>query len=46
MSGNPWPLMIVAFVLTVVVLTTYTVWVLRRGRQLSRAVPPEQRRWL
>lgn len=24
---------------------SYTVWVLRRGRRLSRHVPPEERRW-
>ena len=23
----------------------YAVWVLRRGRALSRQVPPEERRW-
>jgi hypothetical protein len=23
----------------------YAVWVLRRGRSLSRQVPPEERRW-
>jgi len=23
----------------------YAVWLVRRGRQLSRQVPPDQRRW-
>lgn len=24
----------------------YAAWVLRRGRRLSRSVPPDQRRWM
>ena len=30
---------------TAAVLGAYAVWVLRRGRALSRRVPPEERRW-
>ncbi|HZA77355.1 MAG TPA: heme exporter protein CcmD [Acidimicrobiales bacterium] len=26
-------------------VSAYAVWVLRRGRALSRQVPPEERRW-
>jgi CcmD family protein len=28
------------------VLAVYVVWVLRRGRTLSKQVPPERRRWM
>jgi heme exporter protein CcmD len=30
----------------VVVLATYVMWVLRRGRNLSKQLPPEDRRWM
>lgn len=30
---------------TVGVIGGYAVWVVRRGRKLSRLVPPQDRRW-
>jgi heme exporter protein CcmD len=29
-----------------VVLVAYSVWIVLRGRAMSRRVPPEDRRWL
>ncbi len=30
---------------TAALIGAYAIWVLRRGRSLSRQVPPEERRW-
>jgi heme exporter protein CcmD len=40
-----WGYVIAGYVVTALVLATYAGWVIRRGRQLSRMVPPEERRW-
>lgn len=35
-----------AWVVTFVAVGCYSAWVLRRGRELSRRVPEEDRRWM
>ena len=35
-----------AWIATFGVLAGYSIWVLRRGRVLSRQVPADQRRWM
>ena len=37
---------ITSWVATFGVLIAYAVGILRRGRKLSRQVPPERRRWM
>lgn len=37
---------VAAWVGTFGAVAGYAAWVVRRGRRLSRVVPPEQRRWL
>jgi heme exporter protein CcmD len=32
--------------LTFATLVAYVAWMLRRGRSLSKQVPPEDRRWM
>lgn len=34
------------YVATIGGLAAYAAWVVRRGKVLSRRVPPEERRWL
>lgn len=43
---NEWMYVGVAWGVTVTVLATYAVAVLRRGRELSKRVPGESRRWM
>ena len=43
---SQWPFIIGAWVATVVVLAGYAVSVIRRGRQMSRQLPPDRRRWM
>ena len=38
--------MIAAWVVTFAVVAGYALWVLARGRRLSREVAPEERRWM
>jgi hypothetical protein len=45
-TTNSWWLIILAWVTTGVVLAWYAVATIRKGRRLSRQVPPESRRWL
>jgi heme exporter protein CcmD len=40
-----WGYVIAGYAVTALVLGTYAVWVIRRGRQLSKLVRPEERRW-
>ncbi|HMR94903.1 MAG TPA: hypothetical protein P5193_05835 [Microthrixaceae bacterium] len=35
-----------AWIATFGSLGLYSLWLLRRGRKLSRSVPPDERRWL
>jgi len=37
---------LIGYPLAVAALAGYTVWVLVRGRRLSRQVPEQQRRWM
>ena len=34
------------WIISAVVIALYTLWVLKRGRDLSRRVPPTERRWM
>jgi hypothetical protein len=36
---------VVGWGVTVGVIGGYAAWLVRRGKQLSRTVPPEDRRW-
>lgn len=36
----------VAWIVTFAVLSLYALWMVRRGRELSRQVPEEDRRWM
>jgi hypothetical protein len=36
----------VAWIVTFAVLALYATWMVRRGRDLSRQVPEEDRRWM
>ena len=44
--SNQWPFIIGSWLVTVLVLGGYAVVTLRRGKRLSRQVPPESRRWM
>ncbi len=46
MIASQWPYIIAAWLVTGAVLAVYVGWVLMRGRDLSRRVPPDQRRWM
>jgi hypothetical protein len=41
-----WGYIAAAWIITAVVLATYAIVVIRRGRELAERVPPEQRRWM
>ncbi|KAA0232902.1 MAG: hypothetical protein JJLCMIEE_03523 [Acidimicrobiales bacterium] len=43
---NEWPYIIGAWAAVSAALVAYVAWILVRGRQLSRQVPPEERRWM
>ena len=45
-AASKWPLVIAAWGAAALVFGLYTWSVLRRGRRLSRQVPPESRRWM
>ncbi|MGH9119394.1 MAG: heme exporter protein CcmD [Acidimicrobiales bacterium] len=45
MSGEFWGFVVAGYGVTVAAIGGYAVWVLRRGRRLSKLVPPEERRW-
>ena len=42
---SDWGYFAMAWSITAVVLIAYAVWIILRGRALSRRVPPEDRRW-
>jgi uncharacterized membrane protein len=44
--SNQWPFIIGSWAVTIAVLGAYTLVTLRRGKRLSRQVPPESRRWM
>lgn len=43
---NEWGYVIAGWAITFVVLVAYAVWIVLRGRALSKQVPPEERRWM
>lgn len=43
---NEWNYVFAGWILVALGLIVYTVLMLRRGRQLSKQVPPEDRRWM
>jgi hypothetical protein len=43
---NTWGYVTVGYVLVFVVVFAYTVFLLVKGRTLSKQVPPENRRWM
>lgn len=45
-ESGQWTYVAVAWALTVIVIGSYVVATLRRGRSLSVLVPPDQRRWM
>ncbi|MCC6225466.1 MAG: heme exporter protein CcmD [Microthrixaceae bacterium] len=44
--SNHWPFIIGAWAVTAAAVGGYAGSVLRRGRRLSRQLPPEERRWM
>lgn len=43
---NDWGYVIAGWSITFVVLVAYALWIVLRGRALSKQVPPEERRWM
>jgi hypothetical protein len=43
---SDWSYVIAGWVLVLGSLAAYALWVIVRGRNLSRQVPPEERRWM
>jgi heme exporter protein CcmD len=42
---SDWGYVSLAWGITAVVLVLYSIWIIVRGRTLSRRLPPEDRRW-
>jgi heme exporter protein CcmD len=40
-----WGFVVVGYAVTLAALGSYAIWVLRKGRRLSKAIPPGERRW-
>lgn len=45
-ANNPWPLILICYGVTLAALGGYAVYLVRRGRRASAAVPATRRRWL
>lgn len=43
---NPWPFIVVGYVVMVAALGFYAWRTVRRGRRLARQLPPDERRWM
>ena len=43
---SDWAYVAMAWGIAAVVLVAYAIWIIVRGRALSRRVPPEDRRWM
>lgn len=43
---SDWGYVVAGWSVTFVVLVAYAVWLIVRGRALSKQVPPEDRRWM
>ena len=35
-----------AWIVTMLVIGLYSIWIIRRGKELSSRVPEEERRWM
>ena len=46
LAASKWPFVGVAWGAAALVFGLYALSVIRRGRRLSRQVPPESRRWM
>lgn len=46
MIGSQWPYIISAWGATGIGIGGYVAWILTRGRELSRNVSEDQRRWM
>lgn len=42
---NSWPYVVAAYLAVVGLIVAYATWVIVRGRQVGRQLPPEERRW-
>lgn len=45
-SSSQWGYVALGWGISAVVLVTYVIIIIMRGRSLSRRVPPEERRWM
>ncbi|HEX7444557.1 MAG TPA: hypothetical protein VF320_11755 [Acidimicrobiales bacterium] len=43
---SDWGYVIFGWTVVTVALVAYALWIVLRGRALSRRVPPEDRRWM
>jgi len=43
---NSWGYVGITYSIAIAVLLAYTVWVIWRGRRVSRQLPPDERRWM
>lgn len=43
---SDWGYVAMGWGITVVVLVAYALWIILRGRSLSRRLPPDDRRWM
>jgi heme exporter protein CcmD len=44
-SGDFWGFVVAGYGITILALGGYAIWVVRKGRRLSKRVPPGERRW-
>ena len=45
-ASSGWPYVALGWIVTIGGITAYAVRTIVRGRQLSKQVPPEARRWM
>jgi hypothetical protein len=45
-NPDPWTYVAAGYGLCIAGIAGYAVWLLTRGRRLSRQVPPDKRRWM
>lgn len=45
-NSNQWAFVAAGWAAVVVGFTVYAILLIRKGRQLSKQVPPEDRRWM
>lgn len=44
-SENEWSYVLVGWAIIILGIATYALLVVRKGRQLSKQLPPDERRW-